>query len=301
MSGAVDSTRAIFYALGGNAAIAVAKFVAAAITGSGAMFAEALHSGADCGNQLLLLMGMRRAKRPPTAEYPLGFGKEIYFWSFIVAIMLFSVGGLVSIYEGWHKLSETEDLNRPFIAIAVLVFSIAAESVSLRGALHEAAKIRTGRSLWRWFRESRNAELVVIVGEDLAALLGLAIALVAVLATWITGNPMYDAAGSIAIGLLLVVVAALVGRETMAMLVGQGVEAQVRADMLAFFAAEPQIERVIDLLTLHMGAYGMVAVKAKTRPQGNLDALAAEINRIEAAFKQRFPQLQWTFFEPDVR
>jgi len=301
MSGAVDSTRAIFYALGGNAAIAVAKFVAAAITGSGSMFAEALHSGADCGNQLLLLMGMRRAKRPPTAEYPLGFGKEIYFWSFIVAIMLFSVGGLVSIYEGWHKLSETEDLNRPFIAIAVLVFSIAAETVSLRGALREAAKIRAGRNLWRWFRESRNAELVVIVGEDLAALLGLAIALVAVLATWITGNPMYDAAGSIAIGLLLVVVAALVGRETMAMLVGQGVEAQVRADMLAFFAAEPQIERVIDLLTLHMGADVMVAVKAKMRPQGNLDALVDEINRIEAAFKQRFPQVQWTFFEPDVR
>jgi cation diffusion facilitator family transporter len=301
MSGAVDSTRAIFYALGGNAAIAVAKFVAAAITGSGAMFAEALHSGADCGNQLLLLMGMRRAKRAPTTEYPLGFGKEIYFWSFIVAIMLFSVGGLVSIYEGWHKLSETEDLNRPFIAIAVLVFSIAAETVSLRGALHEAAKIRAGRNLWRWFRESRNAELVVIVGEDLAALLGLAIALVAVLATWITGNPMYDAAGSIAIGVLLVVVAALVGRETMAMLVGQGVETQVRADMLAFFAAEPQIERVIDLLTLHMGADVMVAVKAKMRPQGNLDALVDEINRIEAAFKQRFPQVQWTFFEPDVR
>jgi cation diffusion facilitator family transporter len=301
MSGAVDSTRAIFYALGGNAAIAVAKFVAAAITGSGAMFAEALHSGADCGNQLLLLMGMRRAKRAPTTEYPLGFGKEIYFWSFIVAIMLFSVGGLVSIYEGWHKLSETEDLNRPFIAIAVLVFSIAAETVSLRGALHEAAKIRAGRNLWRWFRESRNAELVVIVGEDLAALLGLAIALVAVLATWITGNPVYDAAGSIAIGVLLVVVAALVGRETMAMLVGQGVETQVRADMLAFFAAEPQIERVIDLLTLHMGADVMVAVKAKMRPQGNLDALVDEINRIEAAFKQRFPQVQWTFFEPDVR
>jgi cation diffusion facilitator family transporter len=301
MSAAVDSTRAILYALGGNLAIAVAKLVAAVITGSGAMFAEAVHSGADCGNQLLLLMGMRRAKRAPTTEYPLGFGKEIYFWSFIVAIMLFSVGGLVSIYEGWHKLTATEDLNRPFIAIAVLVFSIAAESVSLRGALREAEKIRGGRNLWRWFRESRNAELVVIVGEDLAALLGLVIALVAVLATWVTGNPVYDALGSVAIGVLLVVVAALVGRETMAMLVGQGVEPQVRAEMLAFLTAEPQIERVIDMLTLHMGADVMVAVKAKMRPQGNLDALVDEINRIEAAFKQRFPQVQWTFFEPDVR
>jgi cation diffusion facilitator family transporter len=301
MSGPVDSTRAVFFALGGNLAIAVAKFVAAAITGSGAMLAEGLHSAADCANQLLLLLGLKRSKRPPTLEYPLGFGKEIYFWSFVVAIMLFSLGGLVSIYEGWHKLSVDEDLQQPFIAVAVLVFSIVAESFSLRGALHEVNKMRAGLSLWEWFQASRNAELVVIVGEDIAALVGLFLALVAVLAAWITGNPVYDAMGSIAIGVLLVVVAIAVARETKALLIGQGVEAPVRAAMLQFLRAEPAIEAVLELLTLHMGGDVMVAVKAKMRPQGNLDAFIDEINRIEAAFKERFPQVQWIFFEPDVR
>jgi len=301
MTDPVDSTRAIFFALGGNLAIAVAKYVAAAITGSGAMLAEALHSSADCANQLLLLLGLKRSRRAPTLEYPLGFGKEIYYWSFVVAIMLFSLGGLFSIYEGWHKLSEEEDLQQPLIAIAVLVFSIGAESFSLRGALAEVNKVRHGRSLWEWFQGTRNAELVVIVGEDIAALVGLVLALVAVAAAWATGNPTYDAMGSIAIGVLLVVVAAAVARETKAMLIGQGVEASVRAEMLQFLGAEPQIEAVLEMLTLHMGGDVMVAVKAKMRPQGNLDAFIDEINRIESAFKERFPQVQWIFFEPDVR
>jgi cation diffusion facilitator family transporter len=301
MTDAVDSTRAVFFALGGNLAIAVAKFVAATVTGSGAMLAEALHSSADCANQLLLLLGLKRSRRAPTLEYPLGFGKEIYFWSFIVAIMLFSLGGLFSIYEGWHKLSRDEGLEQPLIAIAVLVFSIGAESLSLRGALTEVNKMRRGQTLWQWFRGTRNAELVVIVGEDIAALVGLALALVAVVAAWVTGNPAYDAMGSIAIGVLLVVVAAAVARETKAMLIGQGVEASVRAEMLDFLRAEPQIEAVIEMLTLHMGGDVMVAVKAKMRAQGDLRSFVDEINRIEDAFKQRFPQVQWTFFEPDVR
>ena len=301
MTDAVDSTRAVFFALGGNLAIAVAKFVAAAITGSGAMLAEALHSSADCANQLLLLLGLKRSRRAPTLEYPLGFGKELYFWSFIVAIMLFSLGGLFSIYEGWHKLSGDEGLEQPLIAIAVLVFSIGAESISLRGALAEVNKMRRGRTLWQWFRGTRNAELVVIVGEDIAALVGLAFALVAVVAAWATGNPAYDAMGSIAIGILLVVVAAAVARETKAMLIGQGVEVSVRAEMIDFLRAEPQIESVIEMLTLHMGGDVMVAVKAKMRSQGDLRSLVDEVNRIEDAFKARFPQVQWTFFEPDVR
>ncbi len=301
MTDAVNSSRAVFFALGGNFAIAVAKFAAAAITGSGAMLAEGLHSTADCANQLLLLLGLKRAQRPPTLEYPLGFGKEIYFWSFVVAIMLFSLGGLFSIYEGWHKLSSDEDIEQPLIAIAVLVFSIGAESFSLRGALVEVNKMRGERSLWEWFRASRNAELVVIVGEDIAALVGLLLALVAVVAAWVTGNPVYDAMGSIAIGALLVIVAAAVARETKALLVGQGVEQEVRAEMLQFLAAEQAIEKVLDLLTLHMGGDVMVAVKAKMRPQGNLDTLVDEINRIEASFKERFSQVQWIFFEPDVR
>jgi len=206
MAGA-DSTRAIFFALGANLAIAAAKYVAAAITGSGSMLAEAVHSTADCGNQLLLLLGLRRARRPPSLDYPLGFGKETYFWSFVVALLLFTVGGLFSIYEGAHKLTAPEPLSAPILALGVLGFSIAMEAVSMAGALREVNKIRGGLGLWEWFRATRNSELVVVFGEDLAALAGLAFAFVAVLATALTGDPLYDALGSIAIGVLLVAVA----------------------------------------------------------------------------------------------
>jgi cation diffusion facilitator family transporter len=301
MAGGANPTKAVIYALGANFAIAVTKYIAAAITGSGSMLAEAVHSTADCGNQLLLLLGLKRSKRPPTPDYPMGFGKETYFWSFIVAIMLFSVGGMFSIYEGWHKLSAHEELEKPLIALGVLAFGIVAEGFSMFGALREVNKSRGGESLWKWFRGSRNSELVVIFGEDLAALLGLAFAFVAVLATWITGNPFWDALGSIAIGVLLVVVAIAVAVEVKAMLIGQGVEAPVRAEMLEFLCAQAPVENVLELLTLHMGGEVMVAVKAKMRPQGDLASLVAAINRVEADFKARFPQTQWIFFEPDVR
>ena len=301
MAGGADTAKAVVYALGANLAIAVAKYAAAAVTGSSSMFAEAVHSTADCCNQLLLLLGLKRSRRAATADYPMGFGKETYFWSFIVAIMLFTVGGMFSIYEGWHKLSAGEGLERPMIALGVLAFGIGAESFSMWGALREVNKSRGDAPLWAWFRHTRNSELVVIFGEDLAALLGLGLAFVAVLASWMTGNPMWDAAGSIAIGVLLVVVAIAVAIEVKAMLIGQGVEAPVRTEMLGFLAAEPAIERVIELLTLHMGGDVMVAVKAKMRPQGDLDRLVAAINDVEARFKEAFPQTQWIFFEPDVR
>lgn len=300
MSGS-NSARAVIYALGANAAIAVSKYVAAVVTGSGSMLAEAVHSTADCGNQLLLLLGLKRSRRPPSDDYPLGFGKETYFWSFIVAIMLFSVGGLFSVYEGWHKLHQPEEINRPLLALGVLVFGIAAESFSMWGCLREVNKARGGQSLWQWFRNSRNAELVVIFGEDLAALVGLSVAFVAVLAAWLTGNPMYDSLGSIAIGILLIVVAVMVAIEVKALLVGQGVEAPVRREMVAFLEDQPSVERVIEMLTLHMGNDVMVAVKAKMLDHPSTGALVDEINRIEGAFRERFPQTQWIFFEPDIR
>jgi cation diffusion facilitator family transporter len=301
MAGGADSARAVVYALGANFAIAVTKYVAAALTGSSAMLAEAVHSTADCGNQLLLLLGLKRARRPPTPDYPLGFGKETYFWSFIVAIILFSVGGMFSLYEGWHKLHAPEALEKPLIALGVLAFGIAAESFSMWGALREVNKSRRDMGLWSWFRHSRNSELVVIFGEDLAALVGLALAFIAVLATWITGDPLYDAIGTLAIGILLVVVAIAVAIEVKAMLIGQGVEAPVRAEMMEFLGSQGAVEKVLELLTLHMGGDVMVAVKAKMRPQGDLAKLIDAINDIEARFKEKFPQTQWIFFEPDVR
>jgi cation diffusion facilitator family transporter len=300
MAGA-NSTRAILFALGANFAIAVAKYIAAAITGSSSMLAEAVHSTADCGNQLLLLLGLRRARRPPTLDYPLGFGKEIYFWSFVVALLLFTIGGLFSIYEGIHKLEASEALSAPILALGVLGFSIAMEMVSMAGALREVNKIRGGLGLWAWFRATRNSELVVVFGEDLAALVGLVFAFIAVLATALTGNPLYDAIGSMSIGALLVAVALAVAVEVKALLVGQGVEPEVRREMIAFLEADPAVERVFELLTLHMGPDVMVAVKARMREHSGQAALVDAINRVEASFRSRFPEAHWIFFEPDVR
>ena len=300
MAGGANPVKAVLYALGANFAIAVTKYIAAAITGSGSMLAEAVHSTADCGNQLLLLLGLKRSKLAPSPDYPLGYGKETYFWSFIVAIMLFSVGGLFSVYEGWHKLHEPETLSYPLLALGVLAFGIAAESVSMWGCLREVNLARGDQSLTQWFRHSRNAELVVIFGEDLAALIGLVLAFIAVSVTWATGDVMWDALGSIAIGVLLIVVAILVGVEVKALLVGQGVEPRVRKEMLAFLESQPQVAQVMNVLTLHMGAQVLVAIKARMQPQGGEDAMVRAINATEAAFRARFPDVNWVFFEPDI-
>lgn len=277
----------------------MAKLVAALVTGSGAMLAEAIHSLADTGNQVLLLVGLRQAKRPPTPEYPLGFGKSIYFWSFIVAVIMFSLGGMFSIYEGIHKLQHPEPLSRPWIAVGVLVFSISAELVSLWGCLQEVNKVRGNRSLAKWFRESRQSELLVVFGEDLAALLGLCFALVAVGVTMVTGNPFYDALGSIVIGALLIVIAVLIGVEVKSLLIGQGVEPSLKKEMIASLEQEEKVEQVLNLLTLQLGKDVMVAVKAKMQGCTTADDMVEAINACEARFRARFPETLWLFFEPD--
>lgn len=300
MAGKGDSVKTIFYALGANFAIFVAKAVAAFITGSSAMLAEAVHSLADCGNQGLLLLGMKRAKLPANPDYPMGYGKEIYFWSFLVAVMLFSVGGMFSLYEGWHKLHSTEPLTYPWIAVGVLAFGIIAESISMRACLVEVNKARGNQSLRQWFRESRQSELVVIFGEDLAALMGLVFALVAILATMVTGNPIYDAIGTLGIGVLLIVVAVFVAIEVKALLIGQSVEPRQREAIRQFIAARPEIKQIWSLITLQMGNDIMVAVQAEmVDPQAATADNIARINETEVALKAAFPEIRWSFFEPD--
>ena len=294
-----DSVRTILFALGANLAIAAAKTAAAIFTGSSSMLAEAIHSYADSGNQGLLLWGLKQAKRPPSPDYPLGWGKAVFFWSFIVALVLFSLGGLFSLYEGWHKLHDTEGLSYPWVAVGILVFGLVAESVSLRACLHEVNKVRGGRTLWRWFRESRQSELVVILGEDLAALLGLAFALVAILATIYTGNPVWDALGSMSIGVLLIVVAIGIGIEIKALLIGQSAEPEAEARLREALQRQNGVEKVFRLLTLQLGTSLMVAVKVKMR-SATVEAMVADINRAEAAMRAEFPEIQWLFFEPDV-
>src|SRR5918995_2725493 len=252
MAGHGDSNRAILFALGANFVIFVTKGIAAFITGSSAMLAETVHSLADCGNQLLLLLGLRQARTPPSPDYPLGYGKAIYFWSFLVAVILFSVGGMFSLYEGVHKLQHPEPLKQWWWAVGVLVISIAAEAVSMRACLVEVNKARGARSLTRWFRESRQAELVVIFGEDLAALLGLVFALIAVGATMITGNPIYDAIGTLGIGVLLIVVAVFVAIEVKAMMIGQSVEPTKHEAIRQFLLGRPEIKSLFSLKSLQL-------------------------------------------------
>ena len=301
MSAKPDSIKSILYALFANLAIAIAKFGAAFWTGSGAMMAEAIHSLADSCNQLLLLFGMKQSKRPPDLDYPLGYGKSIYFWSFLVAVILFSLGGMFSIYEGVHKFSNPEPLKSPMIAVGVLIFAIIAESVSLWGCMQAVNKERFGRTLIRWFRESRSSELIVVFGEDIAALLGLVLALVAVLAAAITGNPVYDAIGTMTIGGLLVVIAFLLAVEVKDLLIGQGVEIHISDNMRRFLLERPEVEKIYNLLTLQMGPDAMIAVKARMRPTGSEDELLNAINRVELEFRQAFPMAKWLFFEPDNR
>lgn len=300
MSDMSGSMKSIFYALAANSAIAVAKAVAAFITGSGSMFAEAIHSAADSANQLLLLYGLKKAKTPPNMKFPLGYGKEIYFWSFIVALMLFSVGGLVSIYEGVHKLQHPEPLSQPWIAVGVLVFAMLAEGGSLYGCIREVNKIRGDLSLWQWFRQSRQSELIVIFGEDLAALCGLMAALLAVLATIITGDPFWDALGSCAIGALLIVIAVLIGQEVKDLLIGQGVEPLMRDEMLAYLESQEEVVQVFNIVTLQMGPDAMVAVKAQMAATASSREISQMINAVEARFRARYTQVAWLFFEPDV-
>ena len=299
MSAGADSLKSILFALGANFLIALAKSGGAAYTGSSSMLAEAIHSYADCANQGLLLWGMREGRRRPDADHPLGHGKAIYFWSFVVALLLFSIGGLFSVYEGMHKLQAPEPISHGWVAIGILVFGVAAESVSLWGCLREVNKDRGTQGLWRWFRESRQSELLVVFAEDVAALGGLLIALVFIAMAMATDNPLWDAAGSICIGVLLILVALLVGVEVKALLIGQSVEGRVLEQMRAHLAGDSEVEQIYKLLTQQFGRDVMVAVKAKMRPADSAPALIAAINRVEQRFRVAFPQVQWLFFEPD--
>lgn len=300
MSHENSSIKSILFALSANLGIAITKTVAAVITGSGAMLAESIHSFADCGNQGLLFLGLKASKKEPTPEHPLGYGKAIFFWSFIVALILFSMGGLFSIYEGIHKLSSHEGLSSPYIAVAVLSVSILLEGASLWGCITQINKIRHNESLWKWFVNSRQSELVVVMGEDIAALLGLMFALAAVVLSMVTGNPIFDAVGSIGIGVLLVIISGFLAVKIKGLLIGQSVDAEVRADIKEFLESQPEITEVLNLITLQLGSRIMVAVKVKMEAAESIDELIANINRCELELRKHNLAIQWSFFEPDV-
>ncbi|OUR96947.1 cation efflux family transporter [Halobacteriovorax marinus] len=295
-----QNVKSILYALVANFAVACAKLFAAIFTGSGSMMAESIHSFADCSNQGLLLLGVKNSKRPPSSDFPLGHGKEIYFWSFIVAIVLFCLGGVFSIYEGIHKLHATGPLKSPMIAIGILIFSIIVEGMAFRSCLKSIEKVRAGRSYWQWFKDSRQSELVVVFGEDFAALIGLFVALMAIVLSHVTGNVIYDAIGSIIIGCLLVVIAVFIGIEVKNLLIGQGVEKTLKDEFKQFIEADENIEAVLNMVTLQMGSDVMVALKAKMVDGQSAKEMIHSINACEQKFKEKFPQVMWLFFEPDI-
>ena len=295
-----ESPKAIFYALAANLGIAICKFAAAAFTGSGSMFAEAIHSTADCGNQVLLLFGLKQARRPASLLHPLGAGRVIYFYSLIVALLLFFVGGVFSVYEGVHRLMAHEPLSHAYIALGVLGVSVVLETFSLMGAIREIRKTNPDKSMWRWFRETRESELLVVTGEDVAALLGLAIAFVAVLMTMITGNPVFDAWGSVGVGVLLMVIAVLVAREVKSMIIGESASPEVRRAIEAHLHTRKEIRSIINLITLQWGRHVVVAVQAEMIDYDSGRAMVDAINIVEADLQATFPQVRWVFFEPDV-
>jgi cation diffusion facilitator family transporter len=301
--GSEGSLRAIFYALGANFGIAVAKYAAAAWTGSGSMLAEAIHSTADCINQLLLLLGMREARRPETEDHPLGHHRAAYFWSMVVALLLFFMGGAFSVYEGVERFGHPKPLENGLVAMLVLGVAVALEAFSLAGALREIRTTSGGKPFLRWFRESRQSELMVVAGEDIAALAGLALALLAVAATVLTGNPLWDALGTISVGVVLMVIAIAVMIEVKSLIVGESAAPELRVEIEAFVAAQPEVDTVLNVITLAWGERVVVAIKARMAEAETITGaeMVRRINAVEARLQARIPAARWVFFEPDER
>lgn len=290
----------IFRALGANFAIAVAKGVGAAITGSGAMLAETLHSLSDCVNQMLLLVGLKQAARPPTEKYPLGQGRNLYFWSFMVAMLLFLGGGAYSIYEGVHKLRHPAPLSSPIVAIAILGFSLVTEGWAMTGALKAVKERRGSRSLVQYLRETKDSDLVVIFGEDFAAVVGLALALVAVVIAWVTGDPRFDAVGTLCIGAVLVGVAVFLATEVKSLLLGESADPALLELIQQCAAEDPRIVKVLRTLTVQQGPGEIVvALKLQFQPDLTTATLVEAINKFEVRLQERCPEVKWSFVEPD--
>jgi cation diffusion facilitator family transporter len=295
--------RAIIAALAANLGIAAAKFVAFVVTGASSMLAEAIHSVADSGNQLLLLLGGRTARREPTPEHPFGFGRDRYIYGFLVAIVLFSLGGLFAIYEGVHKLLHPEPLESVVWALGVLVVAIVLEGFSLRTAVRETRAVRpAGESYWGFIRHARAPELPVVLLEDTAALLGLVFALLGVGLTSLTGSPAFDGLGTIAIGLLLVVVAVVLAVETKSLLVGEAARPEEARRIVAALEADGSGLSVIHMRTQHLGPEELlVAAKIAVRHDETAASIARAIDDAEARIRAAVPIAKVIYLEPDLR
>jgi cation diffusion facilitator family transporter len=293
--------RAVVAALGANLGIAVTKFIAFLFTGSASMLAESVHSVADTGNEVLLLVGRGRSLRPPSDEHPFGYGRERYFYGFVVSVMLFTVGGAFSVYDGIHKIVNPETIRAPLVALIVLALSAVLEGFSLRTGVGEANKVRGDRNWGTFIRRSKAPELPVVLLEDLAALIGLGFAFAGVTLSWVTGNGQWDGAGSLAIGLLLATAAAILAVEMKSLLIGESASAEMQRMIIAALEDGPEVSRVIHMRTVHISPDSiLVAAKIGVRATDSAAQIAAGIDAAERRVRAAVPIAETIYLEPDI-
>ena len=299
---ASGSTKAILAALFANMGIAIAKFVGYVFTSSSSMLAEAIHSVADTSNQALLLLGNKRAAKDATVQHSFGYGRERYFWSFIVALVLFSLGGLFAIYEGWHKLGEEgHEVSNVQWAVGILVLGIFLEGYSFRTAVRESRPLKGAASWWEFIRHSRTPELPVVLLEDLGALMGLVFALVGVSVAAATGDSRWDAYATIAIGVLLVTIAAVLVFEMKSLLIGESARGPIRKQIVQAIERSEGVIAVLDMRTQHIGPDQLlVAAELKMDPGLDTAGVASAIDRAEARVRESVPIAQMIYLEPDL-
>lgn len=295
------SKKAILAAFVANLGIAIAKFIGFLVTASAGLLAEALHSVADTGNQGLLLLGSARGKKQPSETHPFGYGRERYFWAFVVAMVLFSLGGVFAIYEGINKFRHPHETEYLAVAIGVLSVAVVLESLSLRTAIRESRRLAGPTPLWRFIRDSRQPELPVVLLEDIGAEIGLLVALFGVTLTAITDDPRWDALGSIVIGLVLVVIALFLARETKSLLIGESIIKSDEDDLVRTIEKNPLVKRIIHLRTQHLAPEQvLVTVKLEFDNTLNMQELALAIDSVEADIRAILPTADKIFIEPDI-
>ncbi len=293
--------RAIIAAFLANLGIAIAKFAGFLITGASSMLSEAIHSVADTGNQGLLLLGGRRSTRAADQEHPFGYGRERYFWSFVVAVVLFTLGSMFAIYEGIHKIQHPEPLESPAVAIGILGLAAVLEAFSFRTAVHESRPLKGDASWWRFLRTAKVPEFPVVLLEDAGALVGLAVALVAVLLNIATDNSVYDGIGSVIIGVILGVIAVFLCIEMKSLLIGESASTSHRDRIDRAIVGTADVVRVIHSRTEHLGPEEiLLAAKVEFASELDLPGVADAIDRVEAAVRAEVPTVRLIYIEPDV-
>jgi cation diffusion facilitator family transporter len=296
-----EDTSHIIQSLVVNVAIALVKTVAAVLTKSGSMLAEALHSFSDCGNQILLLVGVRQARKPATTSHPFGYGRALYFWSFMVALMLFLGGGSFSIYEGIHKIREPEPIERPWLGIAILVISLGLEGTATISNIKELNARRGSKPFFRYLKDTTDSDLVVVFGENSAAVFGLMFAIVSVLLAGATGDGRWDGIGSCAIGLVLVGVALFLAVEVSSLLLGEAAAPEITEAARASASQFREIEKVLNIVTMQQGpGEVLVHIKVAFSPDLSIEEACRVINEFEVALRRARSEVRWVFVEPDI-